>query len=89
MPIAPRNYRPNAIEQLRGTRTQRGYCNRWLRLAEAYRAEHPVCEQCRDAVATDTDHVIPFCGLGDPLRLSWSNLRALCRPCHQRKTHGR
>jgi 5-methylcytosine-specific restriction endonuclease McrA len=35
------------------------------------------------------DHIVPFRGLDDPLRLLRSNLQGLCVVCHQAKTSDR
>jgi len=32
------------------------------------------------------DHIVPFRGLDDPLRLDRANLQGLCASCHSRKT---
>ena len=37
----------------------------------------------------DVDHIKPFHGIADPLRLDWDNLQSICRTCHNQKTHGR
>ena len=34
------------FDQLRGTRTERGYDNRWLRYAAKYRRDNPLCVMC-------------------------------------------
>lgn len=92
MPSAPKTFRQQERkrqkEQYRGTKQSRGYGGEWERISLAYRAAHPVCEMCHDAVAVDVDHVIPFNGVSDPLRTDWQNLRSACRACHNRKTHG-
>ena len=70
--------------------TERGYDVQWQKLAKAYRQAHPLCEHCEAKgylkPATETDHIRPFTGLADPLRLDWDNLQALCNRCHSRKT---
>ena len=90
MPTAPKTFRQaerrKEREAVRGTKQQRGYGGEWERISVMYRAEHPVCEMCHDAVAVDVDHVRPFNGINDPLRTMWSNLQALCRACHNGKT---
>ncbi len=73
----------------RGTAAQRGYDSTWTRLRARYAAEHHWCEDClakglRIPVAI-VDHITPHRG-DDALRLSWDNLHATCRPCHQAKT---
>jgi hypothetical protein len=65
---------------------QRGYDRDWraLRL-DVLRAE-PLCRLCRTAPATEVDHIVAFHGLHDPLRLSRSNCRPVCKPCHRSRT---
>jgi len=74
----------------RRSSAKRGYDAAWRRLRDAYVAEHPECEDCLlrglHTPAREVDHVIPFQGLGDPLRLDKRNLRSLCRRHHARKT---
>jgi len=69
----------------------RGYDHKWRRLRLWYIRQNPLCENClRVGVtrqAADVDHVRPFNGRDDVLRLDVSNLMALCRACHNRKTH--
>lgn len=91
MPSSPRTFRSaeraKERERFRGSKQSRGYGGEWERISLAYREAHPVCEICNDAPTDDTDHIVPFKGLDDPLRTAWDNLQAVCRPCHNRKTH--
>lgn len=79
-------------EDTRGTAASRGYDRRWRKLRRWYIARHPMCQQCdADGIsswAEDVDHIVPFDGKSDPKRLDAGNLQALCRSCHNRKTHG-
>jgi len=76
-------------ERYRGTRTERGYTNAWLRYSQRRLAEHPLCERCktngRYTAATVTDHKLPHRGIPD---LFWdpTNHQSLCKPCHDTKT---
>ena len=76
-------------DRYRGTRSQRGYTNAWLRLSRAFLKAHPLCAECqrqgRLTAATEVDHIIPHKGNKD---LFWNedNLQALCHECHSRKT---
>jgi len=74
----------------RGTAASRGYDGAWQKLRNGYVMHNPLCEHCtalgRTAVAQDVDHIKPFQGIDDPLRLDWGNLQSLCRKCHARKT---
>ncbi|HCI1867859.1 TPA: HNH endonuclease [Pseudomonas aeruginosa] len=56
---------------------------RWKRLAARYRRLHPICEECDEAPSQITDH-IKARKTHPELSLVWSNLRALCRACHNR-----
>jgi len=81
------NWKPDSE---RGTRQKRGYDLQWLRLRKEFLLRNPLCEICRRdgrrRLASQVDHIVPFVGLNDPLRLSINNLQALCLPCHRRKT---
>lgn len=82
--------RPKRTWPDRGKTTERGYGADWRRIRAQKLKQTPLCEQCavegRVVVATDVDHIVPFMGTDDPLRLSLMNLRSLCRRCHQIKT---
>jgi 5-methylcytosine-specific restriction protein A len=79
-------------DQLRGTAASRGYDKAWQQLRKLYLAEHPLCE-CDDCqagtllltAAQVVDHRIPISERPD-LRLSWMNLRAMSKTCHDRHT---
>lgn len=78
----------------RGTANQRGYDAQWRRLAALHRVAHPLCEHCLRVGVVNAggsrrlivDHVIPFQGFDDPLRLDPRNLQSLCHKHHQQKT---
>ena len=90
MPTAPRTFRrterKREVEEARGTKQQRGYGGEWERISRAVRQARPVCEICNDAPSVDVDHIQPFNGRNDPLRVDWDNLQAVCRACHNEKT---
>ena len=46
--------------------------------------DNPICQACDAELATDVDHIRPIGRGGDSWALS--NLQALCRRCHGRKT---
>jgi len=73
----------------RGTRTQRGYDADWQALRLAHLADEPLCRFCRERGITKpaevVDHIIPISERPD-LRLVRSNLRSLCKTCHDRHT---
>jgi 5-methylcytosine-specific restriction endonuclease McrA len=49
----------------------------------------PFCGLCgvmlEGGKATHVDHIRPFDGADDPLRLDWDNLRVLCAGCNSGK----
>ena len=65
------------------TRTahRRGYDPAWNKVKNAYLAKHPYCENCHEP-AEEVHHIIPIKDGGD--RLSFSNLKAVCKVCHWR-----
>lgn len=69
----------------RGSASSRGYDSHWEKLRRVYITQHPVCEVCGQAPAEDVDHIMPI-DVRPELRLVESNLQAICRPCHNRKT---
>jgi 5-methylcytosine-specific restriction protein A len=68
--------------RVRGTRTERGYGNDWLRISrEAIRLQ-PWCSICFATGDLTGDHIVPKkSGGGDDPR----NVRVLCRACNSRK----
>ena len=62
-------------EQRRGTRKERGYGSDWDRLRNWYMAQpsNILCRHCKArwlrVLATDCDHIKPFVGVDDVLRL--------------------
>ena len=65
----------------RPSAAKRGYGRAWRAIRETFLEEHPRCA-C-GAPATEVDHVISLRrgGTNAP-----ANLRAMCKPCHARKT---
>lgn len=76
-------------DRRRGSASSRGYDADWRRLRLQFLAAHPLCLFCADAdrvtAATVVDHIITIADRPD-LRLDWSNLRPLCKECHDRHT---
>lgn len=74
----------------RGTRTERGYSNRWGEYRLLFLKTNPLCTHCHSAgvykQATIVDHIIPIEGEGDVLFWPASNHQPLCVACHGRKT---
>ena len=66
----------------RGSASKRGYGRRWQKLRKAFLASNPICALC-PRPATEVDHIVAKAKGGDD---KWSNLQALCKPCHARKT---
>lgn len=60
---------------------------KWRRLSIYYRKLHPLCAQCelegRVTASQMVDHLKPT-KTHPELFFEWSNLRALCNPCHNR-----
>lgn len=98
MPNAPRTFKSHKTPARKKARRwdsrkpahERGYDWDWHKLRNAYISENPLCEHCdkrgKVVEADEVDHIIPFHGLSDPLRLDATNLQSLCRACHKRKT---
>ncbi len=64
----------------------RGYDGAWRALRREVLDATPICVLCHQRRATEVDHIVPFRGLHDPLRLARSNLRSVCAPCHRSRT---
>ncbi|MGH6977841.1 MAG: HNH endonuclease [Brevundimonas sp.] len=73
----------------RGSAASRGYDADWRRCRAAFLKRYPLCRFCEEAgrveAATVVDHIISIEDRPD-LRLDWSNLRPLCKVCHDRRT---
>lgn len=71
-------------EARRGTPAARGYNAAWRRIRIAFLAAHPYCvtDGC-NGIATEVDHIRPLSQGGTN---DWSNLRAMCKRCHSRRT---
>lgn len=79
------------IRKERGSTWQRGYDGDWRRVRlQVLKRDHYVCVICqadgRMTPATEVDHIKPFNGVNDPLRLDMSNLQSACIHCHSKKT---
>lgn len=74
----------------RGTRTERGYTNRWGEYRLHFLKANPLCAHCLNlgiyTPATIVDHIIPIDGESDVLFWPASNHQGLCLSCHSRKT---
>ena len=102
MPRRPPTFRPPGhrtehqrkadLDKHRRTPAERGYDAAWRRVRAAFLREHPLCEcdDCRAGAnritpATVVDHIVPI-EEAPGLRLVWSNLRAMAKACHDRRT---
>ena len=93
MPVAPPKHVPPGVlsdkdrrarfDKERGPSSQRGYDAAWKKCRALFLDRNPNCK-C-GARAQDVDHVLSVVERPD-LRLSWSNLRPMCHPCHSRRT---
>ena len=61
--------------------------SKWRKLSVYYRKIHPLCVECkrqgRVTPSRMVDHIEPY-KTAPELAYEWSNLRALCWPCHNR-----
>lgn len=80
MPSKPPSHRP---PDRRPSAHARGYDRRWRRFRRIILRERPLCEDC-GAPATEVDHRVAINRGGE--KYDRANLRALCKPCHSRKT---
>jgi 5-methylcytosine-specific restriction enzyme A len=69
-------------ERTRGTRTQRGYGNDWLRLSKQAIAHQPWCSQCGTSEDLTADHLVPLAAGGTSTP---ENVQVLCRRCNSGK----
>jgi 5-methylcytosine-specific restriction protein A len=100
MPMQPKSHRqrvrerfgglPQSVVRYEGGSTKRGYGHDWQQLRRYHLSHEPLCRLCKarghTVAAQEVDHIKPFDGLDDPLRLDGSNLQSLCKSCHSRKT---
>ena len=70
-------------DRIRGNRHQRGYGYEWEKLRkEVMYRDKGRCQVCYDK-ATQVDHIVPKAFGGND---SLTNLRAICKSCHDKKT---
>jgi len=90
-PFREQRHKPKAIKhESRCSAVDRGYDWTWHKLRQQHITYFPLCEHCEREGKTvkgdEVDHIVPFDGPNDPLRLTASNLQTLCRSCHAAKT---
>jgi 5-methylcytosine-specific restriction protein A len=95
VPVAPPKHRPAHYkdraqkDRERGSAAARGYDAAWRTVREQHLANHPLCTACqaegRVTAASVVDHIKTIADRPD-LRLDPSNLRSLCKPCHDAHT---
>lgn len=102
MPMRPPVHRPAGYRTLaqrraeedrrRGNAAKRGYDHEWRKLRDAYISANPLCEcescragELRVMPAQVVDHIESIAERPD-LRLSWNNLRAMSKRCHDAHT---
>lgn len=79
--IAERNYR----KYERDPEIDKRYGREWRKVRARYVAEHPLCEQCqKDSRLTPTQEVHHILPLSKGGTHDFTNLMALCKPCHSR-----
>lgn len=85
--IAVAKQKSREYDKLRGTRTERGYDNRWLRASKHF-IKGKVCVICEKngivKMAECTDHITPHKG---DMKLFWdrNNWQPLCLSCNTQK----
>ena len=79
---------PQQRERQQRSPAQRGYDAQWRALRRRVLRERPLCQRCLErgllVPSQEVDHVQALRRGGT--RLDRANLRALCKPCHSRKT---
>jgi 5-methylcytosine-specific restriction protein A len=64
--------------------------SKWRHLRDSILRQHPICNVCKNALATEVDHITPFSqGMTDRQKLQlgfdYTNLQAICKQCHDIK----
>jgi 5-methylcytosine-specific restriction enzyme A len=83
--------RQKDVDARRPTPGERGYDADWRAVRRQFLGVHRICVgwgrtagRCLNP-ATEVDHVVSVVQAPE-LRLRWSNLRPLCKPCHSART---
>ena len=81
--------RKRRFDKNRPSRSKRGYGRDWQRVRLAHLEMEPFCRFCKErnwlVAAQVVDHIISIEERPD-LRLEHSNLRSLCKSCHDSRT---
>lgn len=95
MPDRPKKFRgswmpkPGRRKDTRPSAAQRGYDQKWAKVAQRYLATHPMCVHCaaegKMRKAVEVDHIVSL-RQNHALKYDLDNLQALCKRCHSRKT---
>jgi len=79
--------RHRAIDEQRGSSSERGYDVHWQRIRAQFLRLHPLCIQCgeegRVQAAAVVDHILPLSEGGTN---EHANLRPYCKPHHDART---
>lgn len=64
-------------------KSEMDYGKNWQKIRAEYLKVNPICQDCKQAIATEVHHkrALRHGGTHD-----WSNLKALCKGCHSRRT---
>lgn len=88
-PCPTHGTRRAAVERWRGTAASRGYDYQWQRFRERVLAKRPLCEDCQDrghiTLAIDVHHIRKVTDYPAG-RLLETNVKPLCRGCHNQRT---
>lgn len=86
---APRADRVRRYDNQRGSASARGYDRTWQKVRAQHLSIEPLCRFCHGrgltVAAEIVDHIVPI-ARAPGLRLVDSNLRSLCKPCHDAHT---
>ena len=90
MPISPKSRQHREPQpESRENSYRRGYDKTWRHLrADILKRDGFRCQRCGKYGnhSFHVDHIKPFNGPDDPLRLDEENLQVLCPSCHSQKT---
>ncbi|MFM1524781.1 MULTISPECIES: HNH endonuclease [Helcococcus] len=80
-----KEYNRNYEKYQRDPRIKKRYGSQWRKIRKIYLNANPLCEEClknnKYTKANEVHHILPLSRGGTH---SFSNLMALCKPCHSR-----